>query len=96
MKPQTCTEVYQVLVEECGANPDKLVYFTLNQGRQNVNRMPSEYRFMGALGTGGKFYRATGDTRWYVTCYHEDRTPERAAMIERANERLAKLHSQFS
>src|SRR5688572_1078314 len=46
-----------------------------------------EWRFIGALGFGGKLYLNCGRLR--VSCYSEDRTPQRDAMIERANERLA-------
>jgi hypothetical protein len=46
-----------------------------------------EYRFMGALGFGGKFWQQS----MTVTCYPEDETPERRAIIERANAALADL-----
>lgn len=42
-----------------------------------------EYRFVGALGFGGKLWANSG--RVYVTCYREDETPERLAFIEGAN-----------
>lgn len=92
-KPQAIA-ARQILVEECGMRPD-------DDGRDGFVRIISdpkqdcrEYRFMGALGFGGKF-RNNGnrnDTP-HVDCYREDETPERLAMIERANARLAELFS---
>lgn len=81
--------IYTVLVEECGAREDGREMFLAV--RDEVRReLPIEYRFQGALGFGGKFrYHPT----WlpYVDCYPEDLTPERRAMIERANKRLAEF-----
>ncbi len=85
-------EVRKILEEECGLQPDP-------QGRDGFiycishpERDCREYRFMGLLGFGGKF-RNNGN--WnntpHVDCYSEHETPERLAMIEAANKRLAKL-----
>ena len=54
-----------------------------------------EYRFCGALGFGGKF-RNNGNRNNtpHVDCYPEHETPERLAMIEAANRRLATLFSE--
>lgn len=43
-----------------------------------------EYRFIGSLGFGGKFWLHHRDGM-YVTCYREDETPERLATIEDTN-----------
>jgi len=72
--------VAQIVVEECGATPDAFLGF-------NQHWPCMEWRFVGALGFGGKVHATHG--RVYVSCYPEDRTPAREAMIERANERLA-------
>lgn len=86
--------VRQILVEECGMQPD--------DGRCSFVRIISdpkadcrEYRFMGALGFGGKF-RNNGnrDNTPYVDCYPESETPERLRMIEAANRRLAELFNR--
>src|ERR1700738_5082838 len=82
--------VLKILVEECGyrvidpRDGDMFVY--------RVTREYHEYRFMGALGFGGKF-RNNGnrDNTPYVDCYPEDETPARLRMIEAANVRLAVL-----
>lgn len=82
-------QVWQILVEECGAQPitgsvcDHFWEFRFHWPRCR------EFRFMGKLGFGGKIWD-TG-TAWRVSCYPENRTPERDAMIERANARLADL-----
>jgi hypothetical protein len=89
-KPQAIA-ARQILVEECGLRADDGrdgFVWTISDPHQDCR----EYRFMGALGFGGKF-RNNGnrnDTP-HVDCYREDETPERLAMIERANARLAEL-----
>jgi hypothetical protein len=78
-------EVWKILVEECGAHEEPMGDWI---------HWPDcrEYRFCGALGFGGKVWHS--EVRWtdpcpvYVTCYPEDMTPERKAMIEKANARL--------
>ena len=90
--------IQQILVEECGYKPylvaendgpeDAPSYFVSTAIRPDCQ----EYRFCGLLGFGGKF-RNNGnrnDTP-YVDCYQEDMTPERQAMIERANARLGAM-----
>jgi len=83
--------IYDVLVKECGAcdyghDRESFVH------RQITEEIP-EWRFCGDLGFGGKFWRNCG--RWYVTCYREDETPKRLAMIDAANESLGKLLEGF-
>lgn len=81
---ETASEIYDILVQECGASEHHREDFCMAQAEEPI----SEWRFMGALGFGGKFYRRTGDTKWYVDCYSEERTPAKRQMIETANERL--------
>ena len=86
--------VWAVLVEECGATRDH--GFVHHQTSEHV----TEWRFIGALGFGGKFWRTRsrrpdgswGDW-WHVNCYSEDETPARLAMIDRANARLWDLQT---
>lgn len=52
-----------------------------------------EYRFMGKLGSGGKFYN--NYSGWRVSCYHEDDTPIRKELIVKINEELSVLYSEF-
>jgi hypothetical protein len=87
---------YTIAVEECGApdgdweRPAFLAHTSAQVGVAG-NPPPIEYRFCGALGFGGKLRYDPFSQRLYVTCYREDETPARLAMIERANERLDAL-----
>ena len=51
-----------------------------------------EYRFMGHLGSGGKFYSSWD--RWRVSCYQESETPFRLSLIKKINEQLKTLHAK--
>lgn len=53
----------------------------------------TEYRCVFALGFGGKFWNNMD--RWYVSCYKEDRTPERDALIRKINAFLEGLKSAY-
>ncbi len=77
--------IFDVLVEECGSRGDRL------DRDEFAYHFPEcvEFRFIGALGFGGKVWSDRG--RLYVTCYPEDETPKRRRMIDRANARLAAL-----
>ena len=50
---------------------------------------PTEYRFNGSLGYGGKFRNNNNGV--YVDCYQEDETPERLSDIEKCNEQIKSL-----
>lgn len=80
--------VWDILVEYCGASdrPFDREMFIRSQLKQ---KPPSEFRFCGRLGFGGKFWQNMGQL--YVTCYPEDETKERKQMIEAANRALANL-----
>lgn len=75
--------VWQVLVDEAGAWADDIGQFR--------HHWPDcgEYRFQGKLGFGGKVWANRDDV--YVTCYPEDSTREREAMIAACNRRLEAL-----
>ncbi len=79
------SKVWKILVEECGASPIETA-FVSRQGDF------TEWRFIGGLGFGGKIWKGRG--RLYVTCYCEDETSKRLAMIKRANLRLEELIEQ--
>jgi len=83
--------VYDVLVQHCGArDDDQRAWFIEGvQRQQEAGLGPVEWRFMGALGFGGKFRIAHG--RVYVDCYPEDETNERRGRIAVANHLLAEL-----
>lgn len=75
--------VWEILVEEAGAWADDLPQFQ--------HHWPGcvEYRFQGRLGFGGKVWANQGQV--YVTCYPEDSTREREAIILACNKRLDAL-----
>ena len=79
---------FDILVRHCGVRGDAERWNSFEYHSART----TEYRFMGALGFGGKF-RNNGNRGGvpYVDCYPEDETPERRAMIERANQELAEL-----
>jgi hypothetical protein len=83
------SDILKVLVEECGWNPSDTDILIFRHHYDQADPRPLEYRFMGALGFGGKLH-AQAD-RLSVSCYQEDETPERCAMIQAANARLADL-----
>jgi hypothetical protein len=90
VSPATANAIYDILAEECGARGQR-GSFAEWAGRDGACLW--EFRFQGALGFGGKFRADGRGDHWRVDCYSEDRTPERDAMIERANARLADLEA---
>ena len=83
---QGADRIFDILVDECVAHPSDRPLFKI----WTTSERPSEFRFMGSLGFGGKFWNNAG--RWYVNCYKEDETIERIDAIEKANKRLSRLH----
>lgn len=84
--------VYDVLVQHAGADGTETegVYSSRTDFIfAQTDGYVAEYRFMGALGGGGKFRRSSWDDRWYVDCYREDLTPARQAAIDATNKALA-------
>ena len=78
-------QVYDVLTGLLGAPERERASFICWWG----GLRDKEYRFCGRLGFGGKFWR-TSDA-WYVSCYRENESPERIALIEEANDSLKRL-----
>lgn len=88
MSEEQAQTVYDVLVQECGAPEGRRRDFVENFTAEIARtKNTSEYRFQGDLGFGGKFYFER--RQWSVDCEPRDETPERLAMIHRANVRLA-------
>jgi hypothetical protein len=76
-------QVYDVL-QTCGAAADDRDAFVAYATRG----APQEWRFMGKLGFGGKFYFHDGR----VHCYPEDETVERIEVMCAANAELTLLN----
>jgi len=93
--------IVHILVEECGYIETGHSIGEMARAIEwpNANsRYPcTEYRFMGALGFGGKF-RNNGnrDGVPHVDCYRENQSPQRLEMIEKANARLAQMFAPAS
>lgn len=85
------TDIYEILVRVLDAPRDEdghdVYQFVHHETKGCV-----EYRFMGCLGFGGKFWNA--NDRWYVNCYPEDRTEELDALMKIANDALAFLRAE--
>ncbi len=92
MTAEQADAVYDVLVEHCGASESNRTNFTFFIAPMEV----AEYRFVGALGFGGKFRRSGREDRWYVDCCEEDLTDERQRMIDAANKVLAVLRERVA
>ncbi len=100
MKPLTHAQadaIWDVLVEHAGADgtePEGRYSARTHFVFAQTDRHVEEYRFGGALGPGGKFWRYAG--AWYVTAYPEDiqARPERQQIIDDTNRVLAALNKQ--
>lgn len=81
--------VYNALVQYAGASEHARPDFVFHQ----TDRHCPEYRFMGSLGLGGKFWNANG--RWYVSAYPEDiaRWPDITEMVNTTNAALITAHA---
>ena len=85
---EEANKIFDVLVETCNASETLRQPFVVNQTTEVIN----EWRFGGALGFGGKFWRKPD--RIHVNQYAENETPKTRKMIEAANERLAELFAE--
>lgn len=88
MKTSEADAVFDVLVRHCGQRDDEdarsdFIY----AHREDAEYPVREYRFMGSLGFGGKFWSDS----MRVSCYLENETPERVEAIRLANAELARL-----
>lgn len=87
--------IYGVLVEHAGAGDETTDWAQFVIAQTNGC---AEYRFMGVLGFGGKFWHnpiraklGTGPGPFYVNCYPEDLNEKRRTVIDRTNAALAEL-----
>lgn len=86
------TRIYEVLIEHVKAHPSsqlEFLAFHLNAAKDDPYRT-TEWRFMGCLGMGGKFW-CTWES-FHVSMYSEDRTPARALAEQAANAALLELY----
>lgn len=96
MTEKQANDVYDILVDFAGAKDSWRGDFVYHQ----TNEVCVEYRFQGALGFGGKFWRTVG-TRldgsfgemWLINQYPEDENETTLEMILDTNEALEVLRS---
>jgi hypothetical protein len=93
MTEAIANQIYDVLLTYCGRGP-----FSSYTNRESFVREftaanhTREWRFIGNLGFGGKFWDNGG--KYYVSCYPEDETPERVRTIATVNAELAKIKAK--
>lgn len=88
MNAALASRVYDVLVKHCGARDGEYDRADFMHAHRDGAEYPCrEYRFIGSLGFGGKFW----SDYMTVSCYREDETTERLAAIESANIALAEM-----
>lgn len=95
MTEAVASEVFDILVEHAGASERHRRAFVHAQVHDEYPCL--EYRFQGALGFGGKFWRnpSFNHQGWYVNCYREDETKEWRKIIERTNAALAEVERRI-
>ena len=91
---ETCSRIYAILVRQANVNRDDYSF----QGafvfaHTNPFQTPSEFRFQGSLGFGGKFW-VRNDGTMYVDCYPEDLNVFRQTMIDLINEALEDFRAE--
>jgi hypothetical protein len=88
-------KIGRILVDIGGASPRILEAHSdfIHYLSKEETSFGHEYRFMGKLGSGGKFY--ANYSGWQVSCYHEDDTSIRRELIVKINEKLSVLYSEF-
>jgi hypothetical protein len=89
--------IWGILVSHAGAEDTDSNWVNFRQWFDRAfEQGDGEYRFMGALGFGGKLWLHYREGL-RVSCYHEDETPARLAAIEETNRCLAIVWSwQFA
>lgn len=94
---QIFEEVYTILLVHLRASPgqrdDFVAYHLRSHGDDMPRVSPTEWRFCGALGMGGKFWAAPES--FYVSCYKEDSGPAIRSAMKDVNEALEPLHQRW-
>ena len=85
---EQANKYFGILVDHAGASEDQRTQF-LHYMMEDDGVGFKEWRFGGYLGFGGK--AKMNHSHAYVTCYQEDETPERRAIITTVNELLKDL-----
>lgn len=78
--------LYDVLVAYADADHARRDDFIAYLCRESGSH---EWRLMGSLGMGGKLFKSCG--RIWVSCYSEDETPKRRAVVARVSREIEAL-----
>jgi len=90
MTTEFYSAVYDLLVSKGGASSDEYTKQSfIDYFLEGPDYPTREWRFMGHLGYGGKFWRNDGSH--YVSCYSEDETKTRRAVIDDLNREIMRL-----
>lgn len=102
---QIANEIYDLLVDHAGASTKdnrraQFIHFLTNDAASIHDTL--EFRFMGALGFGGKFWIGRESFldesdpnwhgEWWVNQYREDETPETVSMVKATQSSLNALY----
>lgn len=86
-------EVFDLLVADVSARPAQREEFLRHHLALRDRWQPSEFRFQGSLGFGGKFWCEMDHLR--VSCYAEDQTATRKRAMWRTNEKLEPFTKKY-
>lgn len=86
--------IFDLLVKHAGARENMRYEFVRAHIEKSWYGYPTEFRFQGDLGFGGKFWNGYGKDGWAVTCYSEDNT-KYGEKVKRLNVLLADLRRKF-
>lgn len=96
---EAANKVYDLLISIGGADESSRDSFVIYALEEQDRHGPTEWRFQGHFGFGGKFYTRWGHGKnvrdWYVEYYKEDNTMERAGLRGTLNKKLEELRSQY-
>lgn len=93
LSPEAANAIYDVLVEHAGEIEDEWSRETFVHAQ--TSRHCHEYRFMGALGFGGKFWREDFQRQWRVNCYAENENERTRKIIAETNKALDEVYARF-
>ena len=95
---EAAVEVYRVLIEICGAAPDKdhmasFIFGVMKPWPTTVSFCGPNFNSGAKLGQGGCFVRC--GKPWYVFQYQTEITAPKAHIIEAANKRLVVVRAKY-
>lgn len=89
MTKNKARKVYDILVQLGRANQSNREGFIFHHTESNSEC--TEWRFQGAFGFGGKYWRDSNK----ITCYPEDETPELIELMDKINFKLSEIDKKL-